>query len=156
MLNELNIKNVLGIYENEISKNVKNKKKLYYFDINKIQNVNSIINMLKVSNIEHEKYNIFVIHEPKCRLIMSLSVKDKVINHFVTKYILEKNLSKYLDDRNVVTRKNKGTDYGIKLVKKYLNILKNKYDDFYILKIDISKYFYSIDHNVLKSLLKEK
>ncbi len=156
MLNELNIKNVLDIYENEISKNVKNKKKLYYFDINKIQNINSIINMLKVSNVGHEKYNIFVIHEPKERLIMSLSVKDKVINHFVTKYILEKKLSKYLDDRNVATRKNKGTDYGIRLVKKYLNIMKNKYDDFYALKIDISKYFYSIDHNVLKKLLIDK
>ena len=31
-------------------------------------------------------------------------------------------------------------------------LLKN----FYILKLDISKYFYSIDHEVLKSLLKDK
>ena len=29
-----------------------------------------------------------------------------------------------------------------------------KYDEFYILKIDISKYFYNIDHDVLKSLIK--
>ena len=40
-------------------------------------------------------------------------------------------------------------------MKKYLNKNK-KYDEFYILKLDISKYFYSIDHDVLKSLLKDK
>ena len=31
-----------------------------------------------------------------------------------------------------------------------------KYDRFYILRIDISKYFYSIDHNILKDMLKGK
>ena len=87
---------------------------------------------------------------------MSLSVKDKVINHFVTRYILEKKLTKYLDDRNVATRKGMGTDYAIKLVIKYMNKLKQKYDKFYVLKLDISKYFYSIDHEVLKNLMIDK
>lgn len=48
-----------------------------------------------------------------------------------------------------------GYDYAINLVKKYIEYNK-KYDKFYILKIDISKYFYSIDHNVLKSLIIDK
>ena len=87
---------------------------------------------------------------------MSLSVKDKVINHFVTRYILEAKLSKYLDCRNVATRKGMGTDYAIKKVIKYINILKRKYKTFYVLKLDISKYFYSIDHGVLKGLLIDK
>ena len=29
-----------------------------------------------------------------------------------------------------------------------------KYGKFYILKLDISKYFYNIDHDILKSMLK--
>ena len=48
-----------------------------------------------------------------------------------------------------------GTDYGRKKIKEYLEKCK-KYDKFYILKLDISKFFYSIDHEVLKSLLSEK
>ena len=47
-----------------------------------------------------------------------------------------------------------GTDYGIKLVKKYIELNK-KYKEFYILKLDISKYFYSIDHDILKSMLND-
>lgn len=114
------------------------------------------MDMLNNGSVGHNKYNIFLIYEPKCRLVMSLSVKDKVINHFVTRYVLEKKLTKYLDDRNVATRKGMGTDYAIKLVIKYMNKLKQKYDKFYVLKLDISKYFYSIDHEVLKSLMVDK
>ena len=156
MKNDLTVNNLLKIYETEISKNVKNKKSLYNFEVNKMQNITNILSMLNNGDIGHKKYNIFLIYEPKCRLVMSLSVSDKIINHFVTRYSLEKNLTKYLDPRNIATRKNMGTDYGIKLVRKYLNKLKKDNDMFYILKIDISKYFYSIDHNVLKSELKDK
>lgn len=156
MMDNLNVSNLLNIYENEISKNVKNKRKLYDFEINKMQYIEDIIKMLKNGLVGNKHYNIFLIYEPKCRLVMSLSVKDKVINHFVTRYVLEKKLTKYLNDRNVATRKGMGTDYAIKLVKKYINELKCKYDNFYVLKMDISKYFYSIDHEVLKKLMADK
>ena len=144
MKNDLTVANILKIYEKEISKNVKNKRRLYNFEVNKMQNITNILSMLQNGKIGHKKYNIFLIYEPKCRLVMSLNVSDKIINHFITRYSLEKNLSKYLDPRNVATRKNMGTDYGIKLVRKYLRELKNNNEVFYILKIDISKYFYII------------
>ena len=156
MIDSINLENVLEIYEKEISKNIKNKKKLFRFEANKMQNINNIITMLNNGNIGHEKYNIFLIYEPKCRLVMSLSVRDKIINHFITRHILENKLTKYLDSRNIATRKNMGTDYGIKLVKKYLSSLKKSSDKFYILKIDISKYFYSVDHKVLLEELRNK
>ena len=156
MLEHLDITTLLNIYETEISKNVKNKKKLYNFEINKMQYMDNIMDMLKKGCVGHEEYNIFLIYEPKCRLVMSLSVRDKLINHFVTRYILEKNLSKDLDPRNVATRKGMGTDYAIKLVLKYINTLKRKYKNIYVLKLDISKYFYTIDHEVLKDEIKDK
>ncbi len=85
---------------------------------------------------------------------MSLPIKDKVLNHYVTRFILIPKLEKYLDIRNAATRKGMGTEYARKLFRKYLVLNKSK--KFYILKLDISKYFYSINHEVLKSLLKDK
>lgn len=152
----ITLANVLSVYEKEISKNVKNKKRVYNFEVNKMQNIMNITKMLKNHDIGVMHYNVFLIHEPKERLVMSLSVQGKIINHFLARYILEKNLTKYLDARNIATRKNMGTDYGVKLVIKYINILKRKHKTFYVLKIDISKYFYSIDHAVLKGLLEDK
>lgn len=153
---DITVNNILNIYEKEISKNIRNKRKLFNFEVNKMQNIEDIILMLKSGNIHNNKYNIFLIYEPKCRLVMSLSVRDKIINHFLARYILEKNLSKYLSDKNTATRKNMGTNYALNLVIKYINKEKNKHKNLYVLKLDISKYFYSIDHDILKSLLKEK
>ena len=87
---------------------------------------------------------------------MSQSIKDKVINHLVARYFLINVFEKTLIENNIATRKNKGTHYGLKLFKKYLNIMKNRYNNFYILKFDISKYFYNIDHDIVKGLIKNK
>ena len=149
------LNNILNLYEKEIAKNVKNKNRIYYFEKNKMQNIAEIIKIIKSSNYKIEKYNIFMISEPKHRIIMALNIKDKIINHYIAKYVLEEKLTKYLDDRNIATRKNMGTDYGIKMIKKFIEKNK-KYSNFYVLKMDISKYFYTIDHDVLLNLLKDK
>lgn len=151
----VNIYDILYVYEKEISKSVKNKKKLYKFERNKMININNIYNILNNFDNYFIKYNIFTIYEPKKRTILSLNVSDKIINHYFTKYVLEKKLDKYLDIRNVASRKGYGVSYGRKLLNKYIEEYK-KFDKFYILKLDINGYFYNIDHNVLKSLLIDK
>lgn len=93
---------LLNIYD-EISKNVKNKKKLYNFEKNKMQNITIALN--KINNFDKEKYNIFLIKEPKERIVMSLNIIDKIINHYVARTILIPKLEKYLDIRNTATRK---------------------------------------------------
>lgn len=150
--NDISIQNLLDIYEKEISKNVKNKRKVRSFENNKMQNIIDILTMLRSGNVGHKKYNIFLIREPKVRLVMSLNINDKIINHFMTRYVLEKKLDKYLDIRNCATRKDMGTDYALRLLFKYLNQNK-KYEKLYVLKVDISKYFYTIDHEILKGQL---
>ena len=134
-MDNLSIYDILSVYETEISKGIKHKKKLVIFERHKMEHI--------------------LIYEPKCRIIMSLDLEDKIINHYFTRYHLIPKLSKYLDIRNVATRSGMGTDYGIRLTKKYIEQMK-KYDNFYVLKLDISKYFYSISHKVLKSMLKGK
>lgn len=152
---EVNVYDLLDIYEKEISKNTKNKKKINNFERNKIENIYDIKYLLEGNNYKIYRYNIFSISSPKYRIVMSLNIKDKIINHYVSRFILIPKLDKYLDIRNCATRKNMGYDYAIKLLIKYLEENK-KCGKFYILRIDISKYFYSIDHEVLKSLLKDK
>ena len=41
----------------------------------------SIFNILKNKKYHHNKYNIFIIKEPKYRIIMSEKLNDKIINH---------------------------------------------------------------------------
>jgi len=87
---------------------------------------------------------------------MCQSIKDKVINHLVSYYFLIDNFDKNLINNNVATRINKGTHYGLRLFKKYYNYYKNNYNTFYILKFDIKKYFYNIDHDIVKKIIRNK
>ena len=47
-----------------------------------------------------------------------------------------------------------GTSYAIKLLKKDIESFK-KYNKFYFMKLDISKYFYNLDHEVIISIVKQ-
>ena len=59
----INYENIANIYDNEISKNVKHKRKLEIFERNKIQNINIIINILNSNNYNGGEYEIFLISE---------------------------------------------------------------------------------------------
>ena len=147
-------KELIDIY-NEIRVNVRNKDKIIKFERFRMEYLVYIYNILNTDSYKGGYYYLFLIKDPKVRLIMSENIIDKIINHYVARYILYNKLNKYLINNNVATRKNMGLDYGIKLLKKMIERNK-KYESFYFLKLDIYKYFYSIDHNVLKSLLIDK
>ena len=71
-MDNITISNLLSIYDKEISKNVKNKRKLYNFDVNKMQNISNIKRML-----EDEALN------------------NKFLNHFITCHYLSSPLQYY-------------------------------------------------------------
>lgn len=136
----------------------KNKKELFYFSLNLNTNLYSIWKSLKDKTYTPSKYRTFMIFEPKPRLVMSQTITDKIVNHFVANYYLIPYLESTLIDSNVATRKGRGSSYAMFLVKKYFNkiAINEPEKEIYCLKVDIKKYFYSIDHNVLLDMLRKK
>ena len=132
---------------------VRNKEKSEKFMLYKPEHIINIRNKLISKNLNFSRYNIFLITDPKSRVIMSQSIEDKVINHLIAKYLLVDVYENIYTNSMCATRINKGSSYGINLVKKYLNEIKYKSDNFYYLKLDIKKYFYNIDHDILKNIL---
>lgn len=140
---------------NKVCMRVRNKRLVEKFEAYKSEHIVNIKNRLDGRNVTFNKYNIFMITDPKCRIVMSLNIEDKIINHLVSEYILVKVFENKFTDNMVATRINKGTSYGIKLLKRYLNEIKKESSNFYVLKIDIKKYFYSLDHDILKYILRK-
>ena len=112
------ISDIKKVYEEEIKKNVKNKRKIFNFEKNKIEYLIDIKNKLEKGDYDGGKYNIFLVYKPKIRIVMSQSIYDKIINHYVARFILIPKLNKYLNERNCATRKDMGTSYAIKLLKR--------------------------------------
>ena len=87
-----------------IRKNTKNKIKLFNFEMFLSCNIISIYEVLKRKCYKHGKYNIFLIEEPKYRIIMSEAMSDKIVNHLISKYVLDILISPKLIETNVATR----------------------------------------------------
>lgn len=99
---------------------------MFKFSLNKNVNVYNIYMTLKNRNYKPLPFRLFLIFEPKARLVMSQTVSDKIVNHFITNYYLLPYLEKKLIDQNVATRKNKGSSYANKLIIDYINKIRIK------------------------------
>lgn len=141
-----------------IKRTCKNRREVFMFSLNLNTNIYYIYHLLKNKIYKPSQYRTFMIFEPKPRLVMSQSITDKIVNHFVANYYLIPYMENSLIDANVATRVGKGSGYAMKLIKKYYNkILINEKDkEVYCLKIDISKYFYTIDHDILLEKVQKK
>ena len=149
-----NIDNIINMTDKVLSK-VRNKRRKEEFILYKSEHIINIKNRLESRNFNLEKYHIFLITDPKCRVILSQNIEDKIINHLIAEHILKKVFEPIYINSMCATRIGKGTSYAIRLMKKYINEMKLKDDNFYILKMDIKKYFYNIDHDVLKRILRK-
>ena len=147
---------IMNMYDKVIKLNTKNKYKIEAFDRFYSENMVMIKELLASKKYTPGRYSIFFIREPKLRIIMSQNIMDKIVNHLVAKYILVRAFEDKLIDQNCATRNNKGTHYALRLFKKYTNLFKRNYKCFYVLKFDISKYFYNIDHDIVKSMIRKR
>lgn len=153
--NMISYNNILSVYK-KIKNSTKNKKEVYNYELNLNQNLLDTLFSLSKSTYVFSKYNIFLVREPKYRLIMSESFPDKVVNHLFSKYVLSYALQSTLINSNVATRKDKGSKEAYRLFIKYTNKLIYEKKKNYVLKIDISKYFYNINHNIMINMVNEK
>ncbi len=99
-------------------------------------------------------YNEFKIYEPKERVIKSCSFKDKVVQHCLCDEILHPRLTKEFIRTNYAGQIGKGTLFGMECLKEHMVSFYQQYGpEGWILKCDISKFFYQIDHDVLKDIV---
>lgn len=152
--NMLKYDNALEMY-NKIKRSCRNRKAIYEFSLNLNTHIMNTLMLLNNKNYKFSRYKIFMIRDPKFRIIMSENIQDKLVNHMVSKYILLPSLESKLVDTNVATRISKGSGYAFNMFVKYINKLKYTNKEIYILKIDIKKYFYNIDHKILMNKLKK-
>lgn len=138
---------------NEVCKNTRNKKRVANFKEYKCIYISRIHEILVNKQYKPGPYNVFTIYEPKERRIVSQNMQDKLINHLVARNILYPAILPCLLDINVASRLGFGTSAGLNYAMEFRRICKVKYKTYYILKCDISKFFASIDHEVLKKKL---
>ena len=96
-----------------------------------------------------QPYRTFKIFDPKERMICAAAFRDRVVHHAVCR-VLEPIFERALIDDTYACRKNKGPLSAIKRAQAFCR----RYT--YFVKLDVRKFFDSVDHAVLKGQLRRK
>ncbi len=116
--------------------------------------------VMKYQLINHEyklsPYNEFIVSQPKRRVIKSGSFRDKVLQHCLCDYVLLPKMENEFIRDSYAGQIGKGTLFGLdRLSENLLDYYSKNGCDGYILKCDITKFFYSINHDVMKGIIRQ-
>lgn len=110
--------------------------------------------MLLTGTYVTSKYKTFKIYEPKERIIFSLPYyPDRIIHHAIMN-ILEPIWVNIFIDNTYSCIKGRGIHKLAKDLKGDLQ--KDRENTKYCLKLDITKFYPSIDHDILKKIIRKK
>lgn len=135
----------------------RHKNEVINFSLELSKNLWEIYYDLKYQKYKLGPYFEFKIFDPKERMIQAISFGDRIVQHLVADYYLTPLFKNTFIYDNVACQKGKGIDLAHKRIRKFLRAHYIKYGhQGYVVKIDIHKYFESINHDYLKSLLCKK
>jgi RNA-directed DNA polymerase len=140
----------LYLASKKAQKGKKSKNIVGQFWLNEDKELFKIHNELKSKTYQFGKYTKFTINDNTVqRQISSAPFRDRVVHHAIMN-IIEPIFEKSFIYDTYANRKGKGVYAGLKRARFYANRYK------YYLKLDIKKYFPSIDHEILKSFISKK
>lgn len=123
------------------------------FKENLLENVRSLHDDLVAYRYQHRAYYHFTITDPKPRDIHKASVRDRLLHHAIHRKLYPFFNPLFIAD-SFSCRVNKGTHRSMDRFRRFArSVGRNGTRTCWVLKLDIRKFFASIDHNVLLSIL---
>jgi len=122
------------------------------FEKNVERNINQLFDELISGIYKTSEYSVFKIYEPKEREIFRLPFRDRVVHHAIMN-ILEPIWVSVFISNSYACIKGKGIHAVLNDLKRDLNDIENTK---FCLKLDIKKFYPTIDHEILKGIIRKK
>ena len=120
---------------------------------NRDENLRKLHELLQNGNFKTSEYKTFKIFDPKEREIYQLPYyPDRIVHHAIMN-ILEPIFVSVLTKDTYSCIKGRGIHGVVKNIRKSLSDVDNS---IYCLKLDIRKFYPSIDHKILKEIIRRK
>lgn len=139
----------------EARKDKRFRDEILEFSANLEENLIQIQNELIWKMYKVGRYREFYVYEPKKRLIMALPFKDRVVQWAIYR-VLNPLFEKSYTEHSYACRVGRGTHRAAKKLQYWLRQIDRKPQKYYYLKMDISKYFYRVDHSIALKILEKK
>lgn len=150
----ISLENLLQAYK-EFRKGKTKRKDVQEFERDLMRNIIQLHMDLINKTYIHSPYEAFNISDPKPRNIHKASVRDRLLHHAIYKRLYP------FFDKTFIThsyscRNNKGVHKALNTFRKFgYKVSKNHTKTVWVLKCDISRFFASIDHDVLLYILEQ-
>lgn len=134
----------------------RNKPDVLRFEWNLEEHIFKLHRDLKNKTYKHGPYKGFYVRDPKQRHIHKASVRDRVLHHAVSSVINPIFESTFVPT-SFSCRIGYGTHKGVEILEKTLRkIHRNGTNPCFVLKCDIQKFFNTVDHVILLSILEKR
>lgn len=143
----------LYLADKRARRNKSNRKDIMQFDENKDALLRQLQEQLIEGKYTTSAYDTFIIREPKERLIFKLPYyPDRIVHHAVMNIMEPIWVSTFVKGTYSCIKK-RGIHKALADIKE---ALKDKQNTVYCLKLDIRKFYPSINHDVLKTIIRKK
>ncbi len=130
------------------------KNEVISYELNLENNLVNLMNCLKAGTYRLGNYYEFKVYEPKERIIKALPYKDRIVHQwYIEEFIKPFILPKFISNSYACIQE-RGTHKAVDDLQRFMRILKRNNPNFWILKCDIRKFFYTIDPVILFNIMK--
>ncbi|MFH1244971.1 MAG: reverse transcriptase/maturase family protein, partial [Candidatus Omnitrophota bacterium] len=119
------------------------------FNFSLEEEINCLHQELRAKTYRHGRYRVFTIYDPKQRTIAAAPFRDRVVHH-AAHDIIEPMIDKSFIHDSYACRKGRGTHTAVNRAQRFLRANE------FCFHGDIKKYFPSINHRVLKDILRAR
>jgi RNA-directed DNA polymerase len=149
----ISVENLLAAWR-EFVRGKRKKKDVEEFQSHLMDNIFDLHKDLKNKIYQHGAYEAFNINDPKPRSIHKASVRDRLLHHAIYRMLYPSFDRTFVSD-SYSCRTGKGTHRAMRRFVSFgRKVSKNNTKTCWVLKCDIRKFFASIDHEILVSILK--
>lgn len=122
------------------------------FEKNLEQNMRQLQTELMDGTYRTSEYSVFTIHDPKEREIFRLPFRDRIVHHAIMN-IMEPIWTSIFIQQTYSCIKGRGIHAVVAALKRDLKDVENT---MYCLKMDVKKFYPSVDHEILKAIIRKK
>lgn len=135
-------------------KNYKNE--VILFNLKQEEYIRWLYEQLKNGTYKHGGYRIFYIQYPKKRKIEASRYIDRIVHRWIVDSFLNRYFVSQFINTSYACIKNRGMHKASIDVQNAMKHCKRIWQNYYVLKMDIRKYFQNIDKDILMKILKRK
>lgn len=132
------------------------RKEIILFNLKQEEYIMWLYEKLKSGTYTHSGYTTFYVTEPKLRKIEKSIYMDRIVHRFVVDNFLEPYFVPTFIQTSYACLKKRGMHKACLDVQNTMKHLKRTWKEYYILKMDVRKYFQNIDKDILYKILARK